>query len=325
MRRRTFVGIIASGSLGWRLAARAQAPRRLAIVGVLFNSSPPEQYGALDALRAGLRDLGHVDGQNISIDARYADGKLERLPALAAELVAARPDVIVAAGPPAARALRGATDKVPIVLAIVTDPVADGLVTSLSHPGGNLTGLAFQNAELTEKRLEMLREAAPSTRRIAVLSDSSMAHAGESAALNAASALGFTAKVYAVQSAADFGAAFQAMVRDKAEGLMVLASPMLAAHRKLLLGMVAQRRLPSTYENRTFVDDGGLMSYGPSFVQMWRQSARYVDKILKGARPSDLPMEQPTKFELVVNLRAAKSLGLTIPQTLLLRADDVVQ
>jgi len=324
MRRRTFVAVV-TGSLTWTLVARAQAPQRIATIGVLFNSSPSEQYGALDALRAGLRDLGYVDGRNISIDARYADGKLERLPALAAELVAAGSDVIVAAGPPAARALKGATDKVPIVLSIVTDPVADGLVTSLAHPGGNLTGLAFQNSELTKKRLEMLREAAPSTHRIAVLSDSSMVHAGENEALHAASALGFVAKVYAVQGAADFGAAFQAMQRDRADGLMVLASPMLAAHRKLLLAGAARSKLPGTYENRTFVDDGGLMSYGPSFVQMWRQSAIYVDRILKGAKPSDLPMEQPTKFELIVNLRAAKSLGLTMPQSLLLRADDVIQ
>jgi len=325
MQRRTFVGIVAIGSLGWPLAAWTQATQRRTVVGVLFNSSPPEQYGALDALRAGLQDLGYVDGRNIAIDARYADGKLERLPALALELVATSPDVIVAAGPPAARALRDATGKVPIVLAIVTDPVAERLVKSLSYPGGNITGLAFQNSELTEKRLQMLREAAPSTHRIAVLSDSSMAHAGESAALHAAAALGFAAKVYAVQSAADFGPAFQAIVRDKADGLLVLASPMLAANRKLLLGMVAKNRLPSTYENRTFVDDGGLMSYGPSFLKMWRQSATYVDKILKGAKPSDLPIEQPKQFELVVNLRAAKSLGLTIPQPLLLRVDDVVQ
>jgi putative ABC transport system substrate-binding protein len=325
MQRRTFVGAVASGALVWRLFAWAQARQRLAIIGVLFNSSPREQYGALDAFRAGLRDLGYVDGQDITIDARYADGELERLPALAAELVAGRPDVIVAAGPPAARALRGATGKVPIVLAIVTDPVAGGLVTSLSHPGGNLTGLAFQNSELTGKRLEMLRDVAPTARRIAVLSDSSMAHAGESEALDAASALGFAAKVYAVHSAADIGAAFQAIQRDKADGLMVLASPMLAAHRKLLLEMVAQSRLPATYENRIFVDDGGLMSYGPSFVQMWRQSATYVDKILKGAKPSDLAMEQPTKFELLINIRAASALGLTIPQSLLLRADDVIQ
>lgn len=325
MERRTFVGIVAGVPLLWRIATNAQAPRRIPIIGILFNSSPREQYGALDAFRSGLRDLGYLDGQNIAIDARYADGKLEHLPALAASLVAAGPDMIVAAGPPAARALLGATSKVPIVLAIVTDPVSEGFVTSLSHPGGNLTGLSFQNSELTGKRLQMLREVSPASRRIAVLSDRAMVHAGEAAALGAASALGFAAKVYAVQGAADFAATFQTIQRDKADGLMVLASPMLAANRKVLLEMVAKDRLPATYENRTFVDDGGLMSYGPSFIQMWRQSATYVDKILRGVKPGDLPMEQPTKFELVVNLQAAESLGLTMPQSLLLRADEVIQ
>ena len=171
----------------------------------------------------------------------------------------------------------------------------------------------------------MLRDVVPSARRIAVLSDSSMAHAGENDALRAASALGFAAKLYEVQSLADFDLAFQAIQRDKADGLVVLASSMLAAHRKSLVQIVAQSRIPATYEVRTFVDEGGLMSYGPSFLQMYRQSGTYVDKILKGAKPSDLPMEQPTKFELVINIRAAKALGLTIPQALLLRAEEVIQ
>jgi putative ABC transport system substrate-binding protein len=326
MYRRTFLGRVAGGLLVWRLVARAQAPQRLAIIGFLANLSSRDTKWSLDAFRAGLRDLGYVDGQNITIDARYAEGDPERLPALAAELVAAKPDVIVAAGLQAARALENATTTVPVVLAVVSDPIAAGLVPSLSHPGGNLTGLAFQNPELTGKRLELLRDVLPSARLIAVLSDRTMGdNAGESEALDAASALGFTAKIYAVQSAADFGPALQAIRRDKADGLIVLASPFLNANRKSLLQIVAQNHLPATYEVRAFVEDGGLMSYGPSFSQMYRRSATYVDKILKGAKPSDLPMEQPTKFELVVNVQTAKALGLTIPQSLMLRADEVIQ
>ena len=326
MNRRVFVGGAAGGLLVWRLGARAQVPQRSVIIGFLANLSAVDTKWSLDGFRAGLKDLGYVEGQNVTIDARYADGSLERLPALATELVAAKPDVIVTAGLQAARALKNATSTVPVVLAVVSDPVAAGLVPSLSRPGGNLTGLAFQNPELTGKRLELLHAVVPSARQIAVLSDRTMGrNAGESEALDAASALGFTAKIYAVQSAAEFGPAFQAIRRDKVHGLIVLASPMLNANRKSLLQIVAENHLPATYEVRAFVDDGGLMSYGPSFLQMYRQSATYVDKVLKGAKPADLPMEQPTKFELVFNLKAAKALGSTIPPSLLLRADEVIQ
>jgi putative ABC transport system substrate-binding protein len=326
MYRRTFLASVVGGLLVWPLAARAQSPQKRAIIGFLANLSSNDTKWSLDGLRAGLQELGYVEGQNITIDARYAQGDVDRLPALAAELVAAKPDVIVTAGLQAARALKNATRTVPVVLAVASDPVAAGLVPSLSHTGGNLTGLAFQNPELTGKRLELLREVVPSARRIAVLSDRTMGdHAGESEALDAASALGFTAKIYAVKSAADLGPAFQAIRQDKADGLIVLASPFLNANRKSLLQIVAQNHLPATYEVRAFVEDGGLMSYGPSFVQMYRRSATYVDKILKGAKPSDLPMEQPTKFELVINLKAANALGLTVPQSLLLRADELIQ
>jgi putative ABC transport system substrate-binding protein len=218
--------------------------------------------------------------------------------------------VIVTAGPQAARALKNATSAIPIVLAVVSDPVAAELVASLPRPSGNLTGLAFQNPELTGKRLELLRDVVPSARQIAVLSDSTMGpNAGVNEALGAASALGFAAKIYAVQSAADFALAFQAIRRDKADGLIVLASPLLNANRKSLVQIVAQNHLPATFEVSAFVEDGGLMSFGPSFAQMYRRSAAYVDKILKGAKPSDLPMEQPTKFELVIKIPAAKALG----------------
>ena len=324
MQRRTFVGSVAAALLAWRVAVRAQAPQKLAIIGFLSNLSAGDSTNNLDVFRSGLRDLGYVDGGNVTIAARYADGNPERLPALAAELLALRPDVIVTAGPQAARALKAATSTVPVVLAVMSDPVAVGLAKSLAHPGGNFTGLAFQNPELTGKRLEMLREAVPSARRVAVLSDSSMGQKlGEREALEAASALGFVAKVYTVHSAADFGAAFEAIRRDKVDALIVLASPMLNARRKSLVQIVAESHLPASYEVRSFVDDGGLMSYGPSFLRMYRQSATYVAKILKGAKAADLPVEQPTEFELVINMRAANALGLTLPQSLLLRAEVI--
>ena len=326
MYRRTFIVGIAGSMLVRHLPASAQGVQHSPVIAFLANLSSRDTKWTLDALRAGLQDLGYVDGQNIAIVARYADGKLDRLPALAAELVALKPAVIVTAGPQAARALKNATTTVPIVLAVITEPTATGLVASLSHPGGNLTGLAFQNSELTGKRLELLRDVVPSARQIAVLSDSTMGpNQGVPEALSAAAALGFTAKVYTVQSVADFGSAFQAIRRDKTDGLLVLASPMLNANRKSLIQLVAQNHLPATYEVRAFVEDGGLMSYGPSFAQMYRRSAAYVDKIIKGAKPADLPMEQPTKFELVVNIQAAKALGLVFPPSLLLRADDVIQ
>jgi len=324
--RRTAVGGIATALLVAWFRADAQAVPKRAVVGFLSNLSLRDTKWSLDALRQGLEQLGYVDGRNISIDVRYADGKPERLAMLAAELVAAKPDVVVTAGPQAAHALQKATRSLPVVLAVVSDPVGDGLVASLSHPGGNITGLAFQNLELTAKRLQLLRDVLPQAHQIAVLSDVTMGHgAGEREALDAAAALGFNAKVYSLQGAAEFEAAFQDIHRDKAEGLVVLASPMLNANRKLLLQFIAHDRLPATYEVRAFVDDGGLMSYGPSFAAMYLRSATYVDKILRGAKPEDLAMEQPAKFELVVNMQAAREIGLTVPQSLLLRADDVIR
>ena len=300
------------------------APRRI-VIGFLSNFAPRDSKWSVDAFRAGLADLGYQDGRNVAVSTRYAEGKLERLPALAAELVGAKPDVIVAAGPQAARALKDATSTVPIVLAVITDPVAGGLVASLSHPGANITGLAFQNGELTGKRLQLLREVVPSARLIAVLSDVTMGPGMMvDDAFAAARTLGLAAKVYPVQAARDFAEAFHAMRRDNCDAVVVLASPMLNANLDLVEG-IAIAHLPASYEVRAFVEDGGLMSYGPSFVQMYRQSATYVDKILKGAKPADLPMEQPSKFELVVNVATAAALGLAIPEALLLRADEVIR
>jgi putative ABC transport system substrate-binding protein len=317
---------MAGAALVCGLGGIAHGRERRIVIGFLSNLAPRDSKWSLDAFRAGMAALGYEDGRNVTVQARYAEGKFERLPTLVAELIEAKPDVIVAAGPQAALALKNATASVPVVLAVITDPVATGLVTSLSHPGGNITGLAFQNGELTGKRLQLLRDAVPSARLIAVLSDTTAAPSVVATdALTAARTLGLGAKLYPVQAASDFPAALRAMHEDKCDAVIVLASPMLNANRRSLVDSIARARLPSSYEVRAFVEDGGLMSYGPSFVQMYRQAATYVDKILKGAKPSELPMEQPTKFELVVNVAAATALGITIPETLSLRADEVIQ
>jgi len=323
-RRRILLAAGATILLGRTHAAEAQLADARPVVGVLLNGAAAGSSGLnLDALRAGLRDLGYVEGRHFSFAVRFAEGDLTRLPALAAALVALGPAVIVSAGPQAGRALKRASTTVPIVLAIVGDPVEAGLVATLAHPGGNVTGLVLQNAELTSKRLQLLRELVPDAQRIAVLADESM-RAGVSEALNVAASLGFSPRLRSASRAADLGAAFQAMRRDGAQALIVLASPMFEAQRLAVVKMAAEAGLPATYEARSFVDAGGLMSYGPNFEQMYREAARYVDKLLKGVRAGDLPMEQPTRVELVINRRTAKALGLSVPRSLLLRADQLL-
>jgi putative ABC transport system substrate-binding protein len=267
-----------------------------------------------------------VEGQNIVIVSRYAEGQFERFPKLVKELLETKPDAIVTAGPQAARAVKQASDTLPIILAVISDPVAEGLAQNLAHPGGNITGIAFQNPELTSKRLELLRQILPTAKRVAALVDSTF---GRSAGLRdlqmAASSLGLELQVLKVAGLPDFEAAFQAARNGRAEALVVLASPLLNAHRRALIDLAARTRLPATYEERGFVDDGGLMSYGPSFVEMYRRAAVYVDKVLKGAKPTDLPFEQPTRFELVINIKTAKALGVTIPPSVLARTDEVIE
>jgi putative ABC transport system substrate-binding protein len=266
-----------------------------------------------------------VEGQSIVIESRFADGKPERIHVLVRELLALAPDVIVAAGPQPVRAFKQATASVPIVMAIVSDPVEEGLVLSLARPGGNLTGQAFQNQALTTKRLELLKEAIPKLSRVAVLADSTFGEIGYQQAEGAARALQIRLQLLAVRPPADLERAFTSAATGRAEALLVLASPFLSANRQSVVESAARRRLPATYESKDFVKAGGLMSYGPSFPDMHRRAAIYVDKILKGATPADLPVEQPIKFELAINLRTAKALGLTIPPSLLGRADEVIQ
>jgi putative ABC transport system substrate-binding protein len=321
------VAAVLFGILAWPPPSRAQAPAKVFRLALLLAGTPVIHKHQETALREGLRQLGYVEGQNLVIVSRYAEGKLERLPALAAELVQSRPDVIVTSGVYAIRAVKHATETLPVVMAVIADPVAEGLVTSFARPGGNLTGMAFQNPELTAKRLELLKQAVPKARRIAVLWDSTALRrtSGLSELQAAAPSLGLTLQVLEVRGPADFDAAFGAARRGRADALVVLAGSLLFFHRQALVDLAAKSRLPAMYVNRLSVDAGGLMSYGPSIADMFHRSAAYVDKILKGAKPGDLPIEQASRFELVVNARTAKSLGLTIPPSVLQRADEVIR
>ena len=283
-----------------------------------------------EAFRQGLRDLGYVEGRNVVIEYRDAEGKHERLPALAAELVALKVDVIVAPPTPAALAAKQVTKTIPIVFAAVSDPVSSGLVTSLARPGGNVTGLSDLTPELVGKCLEQLKQAVPGVSRAAVLwqpgafgerTEKDLLKAAEVAAR----ALGVRLQFVEARGPDDFDRAFSKMTSARADALTVLPTAMFVSERRRLVDLAAKNRLPTVFPYRESVDAGGLMSYGPNLADMYRRAATYVDKILKGAKPGDLPVEQPTKFELDINAKTAKALSLTIPQSVLLRADQVIQ
>ena len=326
MERRAFI----SGALGLLAAPLAagaqQAGRSAARIGVIGNGAPNRADPEFEALRQGLRDLGWVEGQNLSIEHRWADGKADRLPGLAVELVRLNVDVIVASGPLALRALQKATSAIPIVsAAILVDPVGLGLVVSLARPGGNITGLASQYEEIVTKQVQLLVEAVPNLSRIALLRHASSERALSEAAGGAAVKLGLQARFLEVRQIEDLDGALRTAGRDRAQALLVLPSAILNAHRRVLIKLVATHRLPALYEFKDYAQDGGLMSYGPNLPDMYRRAASYVDRILKGAKPADLPIERPAKFELVINLKTAKALGLTIPPSLLQRADQVIE
>ena len=271
----------------------------------------------------GLRELGYVEGRNIVIEWRWAEEQIERLPELAAELVQLRVDVIVAGDPQAILPAKQATSTIPIVMSVSADPVGSGLVASLARPGGNVTGLSNVAPQLARKRLELLKEVVPGVSRVAVLGRPGQA-GGEPLAV-ATQALGGQMQALVVQSPDDIKDAFEAAVRERADVLIVLASQIVLRHSRLIVDLAAESRLPTMYPRKEYVQDGGLMYYGPSIPELHRRAAYYVDRILKGAKPADLPVEQPTLFELFVNLKAAQDLGLTIPPSLLARADEVVQ
>jgi len=326
MDRRAFMGALAGGLLATPLAAEGQQQvGKLSRIGVLMNLYSPDAHPP-QALRQRLRDLGYVEGQNLVIDWRYQLGGTDRLAALAAELVRLKPDVIVADVTVAIRAAMQATSTIPIVMASSADAVGGGLVTSLGRPGGNVTGVTTMLAEMSAKRLQLLKEVAPNVSRVAVLWDPAIPwHRALLKEVEAAApALRLQPVVIAVQNRDDLGDAFSEMTKGRVDAVFV-SHTMTPRARGQMIDLAAKRRMPTMFMDRDYVAAGGLMSYGSDFSEEFRHAAEYVDKILKGAKPGDLPVEQPTKFELVINLKTAKALGVTIPASLLSRADEVIQ
>ena len=325
--RRTF--LVGSGVvlLAAPLVAEAQQAGRVPRIGYLGTRTSSD-FG-LDAFRQGMRELGWVDGQNIFIDHRFAEGRLDRLPDLAAELVRLKVDIIVSHSTPGAVAAKSATETIPIVMIAVGDPVGLGLIASLARPGGNATGLSFSvvGLEMIGKQLELLKETVLKIRRVAILSNA--ANPTQPLARRdvnvAARSLGVQLQFLEARGPDEFDRAFAAMAKERVGALLVVADTMFVFHRRRLADLTARSRLPGVYGWREHVEAGGLMSYGPSLRDLFRRAAVYVDKILKGAKPGDLPVEQPTKFELVINLKTAKALGLTIPPSVLGRADEIIQ
>ncbi len=309
------------------LPSEGQRSGQVARIGFLGGGSPAINAPILEAFRQGMRDHGNVEGQAFTIEPRYAEGRPVRLPDLAAELVRLKVDLIVTQSYPAAHAAKQATATIPIVIYAAGDPIGTGLVASLARPGGNITGVSFQETELSVKRLQLLKEAVPRLSRVAVLWNT--ADLGMSLRFREvqkeAPALGLTLHPLGVHEPGDFDGAFSAMTRDRPHALFVVSDVFTSRNRRRILDFAARSRLPAMYEFASYVNDGGLISYGPSFSEMSRRAAYLVDRILKGAKPADLPVEQPTRFELVINLKTAKALGLTIPPSIMVRADQVIQ
>jgi len=309
------------------LRAEAQQPTKLHRIGYLLGASSSFYTARIDAFQQGLNELGYTEGKNIVIEYRYADGKADRLPALAVELVRLKLDVIVATTTPSVLAAKKASATIPIVFVSVADPVASGLVASLARPGGNITGLTILAPELSGKRLELLKEAVPKATRVAFLWNSANPAQGllwkESQA--AAQELRLQLQSLEVRSSNDFENTFEAALRERAQALITAPEPLINTHLKRIVEFAAKNRLPAMYAGPEVVDAGVLMSYAPDYTHQYRRAATYVDKILKGAKPADLPVEQPTKFEFVINLKTAKQIGVTIPPSVLGRADRVIK
>jgi putative ABC transport system substrate-binding protein len=309
------------------LAVEAQPSAPVPRVGLLCLFSPAIGESKAESFRQGLRDVGYIEGKNILIESRWAEGHRERLAELAADLVRLEVAVMVTESTPAALAAKQATQTIPIVTAAVGDPVAAGLVASLARPGGNVTGVTTFTSELSGKRLELLKEAAPQTTLVAVLwnavNPSNMGYLEDTKA--AAQALGLPLQAVAVRTPSDFDRAFEAMASTRPSALITLPDGMLVDNRAPIVAFAAKNQLPAIFPDREFAEAGGLMTYGPNLAANFRRAAAFVDKILKGAKPADLPVEQPMKFELIINLKTAKALGMTIPPSLLLLADEVLQ
>jgi putative ABC transport system substrate-binding protein len=326
MDRRAFISGITVAVLAAPLDAGAQQPGKVYRIGFLSPRSSSD-VGRLAAFRQGLRELGYVEGQNIAIESRWAEGEYGRLPGLAAELVRLKVDVIVTYAAPAIQAAKRATGTIPIVMAGAIDPVASGLVTSVARPGGNVTGLSLMAPDLVGKQLAILKEVVPTVSRVALLGNP--ANTGNAPQLRHAQetvrALGMRLQFLEARGPSEIDGAFAAMTRERAGAVIVLVDGMLADHRARIADLAVKNRLPAVYGLSDYPEAGGLMAYGPSVLDRFRRAATYVDKILRGAKPADLPVEQPTKFELVINLKTAKALGLTISPSLLQRADQVIE
>jgi putative ABC transport system substrate-binding protein len=326
-RRRKLLIALGAGMFTPVASLAQQVATRIPRVGFLGNSTAVLESNLIGPFREGLRDLGYVEGQNIFIEYRWAEGKYERFPQLIAELLALKVDVIVTAGTPAALAVKRATATVPVVMVAVGDPVGTGLVASLARPGGNLTGLTSIAPDLEGKRLELLLEVVPKLSQVAfVLNPSNAFHvASEKQARDAAKLLHVNVRFVPIRTDAEFDRAFDTIISERPSAFIVLADRVFLHNRARIVDFAARTHLPAVYPYVELVEEGGLMSFGPNYADMHRRAANYVDKVLKGATPGDLPVELPTKFELVINMKTARSLGIKIPQSVLLRADKVIQ
>ena len=326
MKRRDL--LVAAGVLvAAPLAARAQQAARVPRIGFLGNSTAALEANLVGPFREGLRDLGYVEGRNVLIEYRWAEGRYERFPALIAELAALKVDVIVTAGTPASLAVKKTATSIPLVMVAVGDPIGIGLVADFGKPGGNVTGLSSIAPELEGKRLELLREMIPNVSHIAVLwNPDNPFHVGSLKETRAAAqVMGIKLQLLGVRVSEEFPATFAAILRERPGALLVLADRLFLHNRALIVDFEAKHRLPGVYAYRELVEAGGLMSFGPSYAGMHRRAAYFVDRILKGAKPADLPVERPATFELVINLKVAKALGLTIPQSVVLRVTEVIK
>ena len=309
------------------VSTHAQQPTKIPRIGLLFTATPSAAAARIEAFRQGLRELGYVEGKNILIEQRYAEGQLNHMNELAAELVRLKVDVIVTIGPAATRPAKEATTAIPIVMGVDDDPVGNGFVASLARPGGNITGLASLAPEIGGKQLELLKEIVPRLSRVAVLGTSTQPGNAQSLreAEVAAGALAVKLQYLDVLSPKDIEPVFRTASNGRAEAVLVLRASIFFSHRKQIVDLAAKRQLPAMYYTTEYVEEGGLMTYGVSITDLFRRAATYVDKILKGAKPAELPIEQPTKFELVINLKTAKRIGLTISPNVLARADRVIK
>jgi ABC-type uncharacterized transport system substrate-binding protein len=326
IRRRDFIAA-AAGAAAWPMAAPAQQSAKVPRIGFLFYGSPGPPSPELDAFQQGLRELGYIEGQNVTVEYRFARGQVERLPELAGELVRLKLDAVVAPATPASVAAKQATSTIPIVFAGVADAVGAGLISNLARPGGNVTGLTSISAELGGKRLELLKGVVPNTSRVAVLHNpadpSNMLLLKELQA--AAPALGLTLQPVEVRNPGEFAGAFAAMTRERADAFFGAAGILTFEHRDSIVNLAAESRIPAMWGHRQFVEAGGLMSYAVNFYDQVRRAAGYVDQILKGAKPGDLSVQQPTKFEFILNLKTARTLGLSLPPAPLALADEVIE